>query len=345
MALLVTRGLVRRFGSYAALDGVSFSLGEGERLAVLGPSGSGKTTLLRLIAGLDAPDAGDVELAGRTASTAGRVAVPPEKRGVALVFQGLALFPHMTALEQVVFAGGSPERARELLASVGLAKRTGALPDELSGGERQRLALARALAQEPRLLLLDEPFANLDPELHAALREEVAQLLERTRTTLVVVTHAREDALALATRLLVLERGKAVADGAIDELAARPRSRALVRALGLGFVVEGEARAASEATTPLGPVRARLEGRTGKVALLVRPEQARVLGEEELGGTGCEVVSVALAAPEAPSLRHVARVRAPSGEMFPARAASPVPRPGARVRVAVEGELEPIDQP
>ncbi|MEZ0229413.1 MAG: ATP-binding cassette domain-containing protein, partial [Planctomycetota bacterium] len=225
----------------------------------------------------------------------------------------------------------------------GLAERLDANPDQLSGGERQRLGLARALAQEPRLLLLDEPFANLDASLHAAIREDVRALLEQTRTTLVLVTHARDDALALASRVLVLDRGRAVASGELDAVAAHPGSRAIVEALGLGFVVGAQASSASEVATPLGPARARLEGRSGRVSVLVRPEQARVLSEHELGGTPCEVVSVALTAPEAPSLRHVAQVRVESGEVFPARAAAPVPQPGAKVRVQLEGELEVVE--
>jgi ABC-type Fe3+/spermidine/putrescine transport system ATPase subunit len=342
MALLNVRALGKSYGPQRALDELSLTLEDGERLAVLGPSGSGKTTLLRLIAGLDAPSAGEIEIAGRLASSPDRVHLAPERRGVALVFQGLALFPHMTALEQVLFAGSTAKQALELLASVGLEKRAGALPAELSGGERQRLALARALAQKPRLLLLDEPFANLDPELHAALREEVRGLLDVTKTVLVLVTHEREDALALASRVLHLEGGRETVSGELDLLAAHPRSRALVRALGLGFVLEGEVMTATEVSTPLGPGRARVQGRKGRVALLVRPEQARVLAEDELGGVPAEVVSLMLEAPEATELRHVARVRVEGG-VFPARAGAPVPRPGAKVRVALEGELEPLD--
>jgi ABC-type sulfate/molybdate transport systems ATPase subunit len=338
MALLLTRKLSRRFGAAVALDGLDLALEEGERLAVLGPSGSGKTTLLRLIAGLDPPSGGEVELAGRVASRPDTIELAPEKRQVALVFQGLALFPHMTALKQVRFVASDGRRALDLLASVGLEKRPSALPDQLSGGERQRLALARALAQRPRLLLLDEPFANLDPTLHRALRDELRDLLERTRTALVVVTHEREDALALASRVLLLEGGRVAAQGPLDDLVEHPGSRAVVRALGLGFVLEATSAGGDEVETPLGRARARHSAE--RLTVLVRPEQARVLAEEELGGTPVEVVSVELVAPEAPLLRHEARVRVASGEVFPARAAAPVPRPGARVRVRLEGELE-----
>ena len=342
---LLTSGLSRRFDRALALEKVGFSLGEGERLAVLGPSGSGKTTLLRLLAGLDAPQEGTIEIAGKLASSPGKVELAPESRGVALVFQGLALFPHMSARAQVAFfARGSRREARadELLGRIGLGERALARPDELSGGERQRLAVARALAQEPRILLLDEPFSNLDRELRALLRKDLRALLDSLRTTVILVTHAREDALALASRVLVLESGRAVAEGAIEELVARPGSAAVVRALGLGAVVRGEVSGPGEVSTAFGIARARLEGQRGQVSLLVRPEQARVLGEDELGGAAGEVVSVELVAPEARSLRHEAIVRV-GDAILHARAGAPVPPPGARVRVALEGELEPIE--
>ncbi|MBI3723830.1 ABC transporter ATP-binding protein [bacterium] len=339
--------LTRRFESATApaLDRVSFSLEEGERLAVLGPSGSGKTTLLRLLAGLDAPEDGKIEIGGKLASSPGKIDVAPERREVALVFQGLALFPHMSAAAQVAFfarAKAKRARAEELLSRIGLGARLDARPDELSGGERQRLAVARALAQEPRLLLLDEPFSNLDRERRAVLRDDLRALLDSLQTTVVLVTHAREDALALASRLLILDAGRAVAHGSIEDLVLHPRRAEVVRALALGAVVRGSVSGPGEVSTPFGPARARLDGQRGSLALLVRPEQARVLGEDELGGTPGEVVSLDLVAPEARSLRHEALVRV-GEEKLRARVAAPLPTTGARVRVALEGELEPLE--
>lgn len=339
-------GLGQSLGGRAVLSGVGFELAPGERVALLGPSGAGKTTLLRLLAGLDAPAAGQIELGGKAASSAGRVLVRPEDRGVALVFQGLALFPHLTALAQVELAARGArrhERSAQLLEQVGLGARHRAYAHELSGGERQRLALARALAQEPRVLLLDEPFAELDPDKRAEIRELVRALLDRTRTTLVLVTHAREDVFALARRVLVLESGALVAQGELEALAREPGSSQVVRALELGSVLRGEVVGPDEVSTVAGRARVPLGTRRGSVALLVRPEQARVLGEEELGGVAGEVESVALVAPEARSLRHVATVRLGEARVR-ARAASPVPRPGARVRVALEGELVALER-
>ncbi len=180
--ILRVEHLVRSFKSVKALNDVGFSLQRGERLAVVGSSGSGKTTLIRLIAGLEAPDAGEIEIAGKPASRAGRVLIPPEKREVALVFQGLALFPHLNALDQIAFrlhrGRGGRKQARELLERIGLGHRAAAQLDQLSGGERQRVALARALAQEPRIILMDEPFASLDDEKRSDMRDLLRSLLD-----------------------------------------------------------------------------------------------------------------------------------------------------------------------
>jgi iron(III) transport system ATP-binding protein len=208
--------------------------------------------------------------------------------------------------------------------------------------EELRGALARALAQEPRVLLLDEPFAELDPPRRDEMRELTRSLVEKTRTALVLVTHAREDVLALAEKVLVLEQGRAIAQGDLETLVREPRRPEVVRALGLGSIVRAEVTGPNEVATPAGRAPVPLGGRTGVVSVLVRPEQARVLSEEEIGGVAGEVVSVALAAPEARHLRHGVVVRL--GEtLVRARAASPPPRPGARVRVAIEGELVALE--
>lgn len=344
--LVQAHALGQVHGGRAVLESVSFELRAGERLAVLGPSGAGKTTLLRLLAGLDAPASGTIAIGGKTVSGNGRVVTPPEDRGVALVFQGLALFPHMRASAQVELAVRGKNRgqvAAGLLDRVGLGKRLGAYPHELSGGERQRLALARALAQEPRVLLLDEPFGELDPDKRGEIRDLVRALLDRSRTTLVLVTHAREDVFALARRVLVLENGRSVAEGEIEALVREPRTSQVVRALELGSILEGEVVGEGEVATAAGRARAALGPRKGKLPVLVRPDQARILGEDELGGVAGEVEHVALVAPEARSLRHVASVRV--GEaIVRARAATPVPRPGTRVRLALEGEVVPLDR-
>lgn len=332
--------LGRAFGEAKVLEGASFALDRGERLAVLGRSGSGKTTLLRLIAGLESPTAGEIVIEGRAASRAGRVLIPPERRGVALVFQGLALFPHLRALDQIAFAArgrGGIERARSLLDRAGLRHRAGARLDELSGGERQRIALARALAQEPRLLLMDEPFASLDDEKRAEMRDLLRSLIDGTETTLILVTHSRDDAFDLARRVIVLERGRPVADDALEGLLIRPRHAAVVRALGLGELVPGVVTGRGDAETAFGEVRIAPGAEPGPALLLVRPDQPRLVD----AGAEAEVLSLELLPPEGREVRRVAVVGA-AGSTLRVLACGRILSAGDRVRVRIEGECEPI---
>jgi iron(III) transport system ATP-binding protein len=200
-----------------AVSGLSFTVRHGEILALLGPSGCGKTTTLRLIAGFETPDEGTITIGDRTVAdaTPGRTAlVPPEERGVGVVFQDYALFPHLTVEENVAFGlHRLPRPARhgrvtEVLHLVDLAPLARRYPHELSGGQQQRVALARALAPAPALLLLDEPFSNLDADLRNQMREEVENLLRSTGTTAIFVTHDQEEAFTIADRVGVLSAGR-----------------------------------------------------------------------------------------------------------------------------------------
>jgi len=214
------------YGERVALDDVSLAVDEGERAVILGPSGCGKTTILRLLAGLAVPGSGRVLIAGRLAAADGRLLVEPERRGLGMVFQDLALWPHLSVagnLELGLRARGVPRaerrrRVRAMLELVELANLAGARPGELSGGQQQRVALARALVLEPRALLMDEPLSSLDPELNRRLRREILALQDRLAFTLVYVTHDREEACDLATRVIVLSRGRVVADGTPEEI-------------------------------------------------------------------------------------------------------------------------------
>ena len=209
------------------LDNISLVLPDGQIGCLLGPSGCGKTTLLRIVAGLEVPDRGRVEVDGRTLVDAG-VWVPPERRGIGLVFQEFALFPHLTVEQNVAYGlhhlPRAERRARtgDMLSLVELAGLEGRYPHQLSGGQQQRVALARALAPAPKLLLLDEPFSNLDTPLKATVRAQLAELLRQAGVPALLVVHDVEDVMALADRVAVLREGRIVREGAPHELRDAP---------------------------------------------------------------------------------------------------------------------------
>jgi ABC-type Fe3+/spermidine/putrescine transport system ATPase subunit len=213
---LSVRAVTRRHGARVVLDGISLDVERGTAVAVVGPSGSGKTSLLITIAGLDAPDQGEVWLDGGLVSVAARAVVPPHRRRIGVVFQDLALWPHMRVREQLEFVLTSgnvtraqrPHRIRDVLDAVRIPALADRFPHQLSGGEQQRAALARALVTRPHLLLLDEPLSNLDPELRGALGAELTRLRHELQFTMIHVTHDHEEAVALADRVVALRAGR-----------------------------------------------------------------------------------------------------------------------------------------
>ncbi len=208
--------ITKRFGSHVALDRVSLDVAAGESMVVLGPSGCGKTTLLRIIAGLEAPEHGHVALNGTPVAAASRTLVPPHQRNLGFVFQDLALWPHLTALENLEFVLGSSDtpradrgrQAREALALVRVEQFADRHPHQLSGGEQQRVALARAIVAKPQILLLDEPFSSIDPDLRTELRSEISHLQRALTLTMVYVTHHREDAVILGDSVVEMRSGR-----------------------------------------------------------------------------------------------------------------------------------------
>ena len=228
-------GVAKSFQGRLVLAKVDLEIRTGANLLLTGPSGAGKSTVLRLIAGLEAPDAGMVEIAGAIASKAGAVEVPPHRRALALLFQDLGLWPNLSALQNVVLGLSGLkltrtqrlERARAALASCDLEGLAPQRPARLSGGEQQRVALARALATEPRLLLLDEPFAGLDLLAKQALLDWLRRLCAERQVTVLLASHHLADARALSAETAVLEDGAIVEHGELPELLKAPRSRTL----------------------------------------------------------------------------------------------------------------------
>lgn len=216
--LLRLSSVSKRFGPHLAVDSVTLHVTAGESVVIIGPSGCGKTTLLRLIAGLEVPDSGELSIAGNPAARSGHNLMPPHARGVGFVFQDLALWPHLTVRGNLDFVLGSlrsppadrAKRVQQTLQLVRVESFGDRYPHQLSGGEQQRVALARALVAEPRLLLLDEPFSNLDPELRNELRGELAELQRRLQLTSIYVTHDRGDAAALAESIVEMRAGRVV---------------------------------------------------------------------------------------------------------------------------------------
>ncbi|MCU0494691.1 MAG: ABC transporter ATP-binding protein [Chloroflexaceae bacterium] len=323
----------KAFGAVRAVEGVSLSLPRGQFLALLGPSGCGKTTLLRLIAGFEAPDEGSLHVAGRIVAGPG-VAVPPEQRRVGMVFQDYALFPHLSVAQNVAY--GLPrsaergQRVETLLELVGLAGLGKRMPHELSGGQQQRVALARALAPQPAVLLLDEPFSNLDAGLRQAVRAEVRAILQQAGATVLFVTHEQEEALSLADAVGVMLAGRLEQLGSPREIYQRPTSRAVATFVGSANLLPGTAEGSS-VTCALGQLPLTRPAH-GAVEVLVRPEQ--LLLEEQADGPH-HIGSVAFLGAE-----QLVEVGLTSGATLLARLPSWVEiTPGQPVQVKVLGEV------
>ena len=345
-----TRGVTKRFESLGqdsngaeldivAMDGVDLDVPRGSVTAILGPSGCGKTTTLRVISGLEVPDDGHVWVEGD--EVVGPDAwVPPEDRRVGFVFQQLALFPHLDVAGNVGFGVKRKERKErvgEMLALVGLSGYEKRRPHELSGGQAQRVAVARALAPNPRALLLDEPFASLDVSLRADVRAEVAEVLASAGTTTVLVTHDQDEALSMGHQVVIMLAGRIAQAGTPEEVYRKPGTPEVAAFLGDANLLMGEV-ANGVIRTPVGPLKVETGTPEGAAIALLRPEDIDL----EISTRGDGAVT------EVEYFGHDQRisVRLDTGEFVKARLhARRKFDVGARVRVRVGSGLGPVIYP
>ena len=289
MTLLELDQVTKRFvgDRPPATDRLSFTLERGSILALLGPSGCGKTTTLRLIAGFETPDQGRIAIAGQTVADAARgIHVAPEKRGVGVVFQDYALFPHLTVGQNVGFglerASRSDRRARvaQVLGLVGLTEFTDRYPHELSGGQQQRVAVARALAPAPTLILLDEPFSNLDTDLRSQMRDEVEKILRATGTTAIFVTHDQEEAFTIADQVGVLSQGRLEQLGPPETIYHHPSTPFVAEFVGAADFLPGVVTAEGVATEIglFDGVDGRRQGE--RVRVMIRPDDVTFVPDD-----------------------------------------------------------------
>ena len=275
--ILTLSNVSKSFGTQTVLKELSLDVADGEFVAVLGSSGSGKTTLLRLIAGFDEPDSGEISISGKLVASK-NVFVSAEARKVGYVPQDAALFPHLSVFENVAFGlkglskAARVDRVRELLKLVSMESFENQSATELSGGQKHRVALARALAPEPELILLDEPFAALDAELRTRIREEIKQVLDKVSSTTILVTHDQEEALSIADRVALLRDGNFAQVGNPREIYSAPVDLGVATFLGDSVIVDGviESGKVSTSLGQLTLLNSAKEASRGKVA--IRPE-------------------------------------------------------------------------
>ena len=284
---VICQNLVKSFGDQIVVDDLSAAVAPGEILTLLGPSGCGKTTTLRLIAGLETLDQGEITIAGQVVNS-GRKHVPTEKRRIGMVFQDYAIFPHLSVGKNVAFGlprgKGQAERVAEFLKIVGLAGMGERMPHELSGGQQQRVALARALAPSPAVLLMDEPFSNLDAALRVQMREEVRQLLVDAGITAIFVTHDQEEALFMGDRVAVMHHGRIEQLATPEEIFHRPQTRFVAEFIGQTDFLPGTVTA-DGVETPLGTLGQRVSAPLGTpVEIALRADD--IVLEADGGGNG-----------------------------------------------------------
>ena len=280
-AVVTVQQLTKMYDTFTAVDSLSLEVGQGELLCLLGPSGCGKTTTLSMIAGFVQPTRGAIHIAGADVTR-----LPPYKRDTGMVFQSYALFPHMTVAANVAFGLENvgvakvqrKRRVGEMLDLVELGHLANRFPRELSGGQQQRVALARALALRPAVLLLDEPFSNLDAQLRVRLREEMRRLIDAVEITTLFVTHDQDEALVLSDRIVVMNKGRIEQIGTPQEIYEEPASRFVAEFIGSCSLLEGTVRDGEFRTQRGISVPVAAAANIEKALLVLRPEQVRLSG-------------------------------------------------------------------
>lgn len=276
---LEVQNLTRSFDGQAVVDNVGFSVEAGQVACLLGPSGCGKSTTLRLVAGVDMPDSGRILVDGKPVCD-GATHVPPERRSVGLMFQDFALFPHLPVSENVAFGlkGGfsaNHDRVRELLSRVQMTAHINSYPHELSGGEQQRVALIRALAPRPRILLMDEPFSGLDERLRDGIRDETLALLKEEGTAVLLVTHEPDEAMRMADQILLMRHGRIVQQGAPYNLYNAPVDREAAAFFSDINILTGTVQGALT-NTPFGEFLAPGVADGQEVEIVIRPQHLKI---------------------------------------------------------------------
>ena len=278
-ARLEVQNLTRSFGGRAVVQDVSFAVPAGQVACLLGPSGCGKSTTLRIVAGVDTQDSGRITVEGRTVSDDG-LRIPPEQRAIGLMFQDFALFPHLSVAENVAFglkggAGANRARVAELLDRVQMGSHIDSYPHELSGGEQQRVALVRALAPRPRVLLMDEPFSGLDERLRDGIRDETLALLKDEGTAVLLVTHEPHEAMRMADQILLMRDGRIVQQGAPYNLYNAPADRKVAGFFSDLNVLSGRVKGALT-HTPFGEFLTPGQPDGSEVEIVIRPQHLKI---------------------------------------------------------------------
>lgn len=328
------KDVAKRFGAVTAIEGINFEIKKGELVTFLGPSGCGKTTSLRLVAGLELPSSGIVEIAGENVSRK-----PAEDRNVGMVFQSYALFPHMTVLDNVTYGPAmrgvnkqvTHERSLEVLSLMGLEGMENRQPTELSGGQQQRVAVARAIVQQPDVLLFDEPLSNVDAKLRRKVRNEIRDLQKRFNLTAVYVTHDQEEALAVSDRIVVMKNGRIAQIGTPKDLYERPNSRFVADFIGDANLIEGTIRKDHDGCVfSAGSINVKLDVDypIGKAVIAARPESV-ILSNN---GGDSHILSVVYL-----GSKYEYNVAAPFGEILISAAVNSDPIPaGTQVNLSIK---------